>query len=159
MENKPKNSEERGQALGNLYKAAKLYSQAAGTFCLPKFYLCVHSHITADEFPEDDEEYCIHKKYALDRLFTAGAPLSVTLPLVKSILHELPLGQAIWRWSVSNAQGVYDQYRQLEEFHDAVQEAMKAGQIPPGGDGGVSPPWADPVSVFGSEAVVQSHYK
>lgn len=52
---------------------------------------------------------------------------------------------------------MYDQYRQLEEFLDAVQEAMAAGQIPPDSDG-VSPPWADPVTVFGSEAVTRSHY-
>ncbi|VDB94316.1 unnamed protein product [Peniophora sp. CBMAI 1063] len=139
-ENKPKTSEERAKAHANLIKASKLYSQAA------------------DKYPKDDEDHCIHKKYALDRLFLAGAPLSITMPLLKSILRDLPLCQAIWRWSANNAQGMYDQFKQLEEFRDAVQEAMDAGHIPPNSEGGVSPPWADPVTVFGKEAMVQSHF-
>ena len=123
-------------------------------------YICSCSSLVtlADKFPKDDEDHCILKKYALDKLFFAGAPLSITMPKLKDILRDLPLGQAIWRWSANNAQGMYAQFKQLEDFRDAVQEAIEAGQIPPNADVGVSPPWADPVTVFGKEAMTQSYY-
>ncbi|KZV61292.1 hypothetical protein PENSPDRAFT_693525 [Peniophora sp. CONT] len=139
-ENKPRSREERDQAHETLSKVSELYSQAA------------------DKFPKDDEWYCSYKKYSLIQLFLNGDPLSLTLPLTDSILHDLPLGQTIWRWSSNNVEGELDGYAQLEDFQDAVREATEAGQIPPGSDIGVSPPWADPSIIFGKEATIQSHF-
>ncbi|VDB94317.1 unnamed protein product [Peniophora sp. CBMAI 1063] len=129
-EEQPRTESAISRGMDNLRKSAKFYFAAA------------------EKFPEDDERHVWYIKIGLDQLFTAGAPLFITMPVIEKVRYKLPVAQEIWQFSSMNiGNGGGKPYEDLFGFIDEVNEMMEKGIC--NMNVGVSPPWAAPRDVFG----------
>ena len=86
----------------------------------------------------------------LDQLFTAGAPLFITLPIAEKLRMKLPVAMEIWQFSSMNiGNGGGKLYDDVFDFIDDVRGMMDKGICDM--NVGVSPPWAAPREVFGDK--------
>ncbi|KZV60726.1 TPR-like protein [Peniophora sp. CONT] len=132
----PRTEEAIARGMDNLRKSAKFYFTAAEKF--PEASL----RITAD-----DERHVWYIKIGLDQLYTAGAPLFITMPFVDKVRRQLPIAQEIWQFSSMNMGNGGKPYDDLFDFMKDVHEMMEKGIC--NTNVGVSPPWAAPRDVFG----------
>jgi hypothetical protein len=86
-------------------------------------------------------------KIGHNRLVTGGAPLFVTMPLMRKVRHAVILGQEIWQFGQMCIRSQGTLYDDMEVFESDIQEALREGVV--NMDSNVSSPWSDPAQVFG----------